>query len=102
MSCLLPTALNKASARCVPKKPAQVDEVRRMEFCLMNVTSTAVRCYSVNHMTAETKRTLPQHGNTNQRNSNRYRLSYWENKVVNLLDRGYTVTAEWCCGTRHR
>jgi hypothetical protein len=75
MSCLLPTALSKASARWVPKKLTESGEVRRMDFCLMNVTNTAVSCYSVYHVTAETKRTLPQHGNTNQRNSNQYRLS---------------------------
>jgi hypothetical protein len=78
MSCLLPTALNKTSARWVPQKLTEGGDERHMEFCLMNVTNTAVRCYSVHHVTAETKQILPQHGNINQRNSNQcyqYRLS---------------------------
>jgi len=52
MSCLLPTALSKASARCVPEKLTQVDKFRSMEFHLMNRTDTAVRCYSVHHVSA--------------------------------------------------
>jgi len=70
MGCLLPNALSKSSACCAPKKLMQFVKVRHMEFCLMNRTETAVGCYRVHHVTAETKRKISQDGNINQRNSN--------------------------------
>jgi len=36
------------------QKLTEVGEVCRMELCLMNVNNTAVLCYSVYHVTAQT------------------------------------------------